>query len=255
MRDREFGVELEFSSNGHKSFGVGDTLYESGFEDWVGTRYERYYHSIGSYRNGYRNIGQDGSELEIRSPILQGRKGFKELKTVLNILNSMGCYTTTMDGLHVHHNAPEFEDNKELVTKLLKSWFNNQDEISKMITPRRVIADSPCPSIRQEHINFFEDSNSHLSSAIHQNLPRGNINLQSLPEHGSIEIRYMEGTLNWDIIESWIRFGQSLLNGVTKRKNPIVKTGSPVILMNRLKTSSKAKTILSEKVMQYHTIY
>jgi hypothetical protein len=258
MRNRKFGVEIEFTSNGLRDVGIAEELVSAGFGHWAGRRIEQWDGYARRNYVYYENIGHDGSELEIRSPILQGEKGFKELRGVVGLLNGLGCYTTGSDGLHVHHDAPEFVDNKELVTKLLKSWADNQSNIEKFIEPSRVLRShsySPCPRINDNQVERFEHSNGNLNTDIRDILPRGNLNCRSLFEHGTVEFRYFEGTLNIEHIESWIRFGQSFLNSVVARKRPIKKADNPVILMNRLRTNKNAKVFLVSKAMSHgHSI-
>lgn len=257
MNDRRFGVELEFHSGGIKNEGVGNALVDAGLQHWVGEKIEREaWHGSFVY---YDKIGSDGSEIELRSPILCGKNGLKELYKVVRTLNEVGCYTTDFDGLHVHHDAPEFVDNEKLVLKLLKSWVNNQEQISKFIEPKRAEKTNhgPCAHLTQDGIDSFEyslNNGARLSNAIAGNLPRGNLNVHSLVEHGTVEFRYHEGTLDWDEIESWINFGQDFLNGVLKRKNPVNETESPVVLLNRLKARKNTREALINKAISFRTL-
>jgi hypothetical protein len=249
MRDRKFGVEIEFDSNGVGNAAIGDEMVSAGFYDWVGEKITRYTYYDENPTHYYDDIGSDGSELEIRSPILQGASGFKSLKKVIDLLNGLGCRTTNLDGLHVHHDAPEFVDNKPMIIKLLKSWEANQEHVSKFVSRNR-LGRGACPQITSDSIYMFENqTRNNLRYQIENTLFRANLNCRSLYEHGTIELRYHEGTLDWDNMESWIRFGQSFINGVVNRKNPIVKAETPVVLLNRLKTSKKAHVNLVQKAI------
>ncbi len=259
MRNRQFGVEIEFSSNGNGNVGVGDALTREGYGQWVGEKVESYDSYYGRYENYYSALGYDGSELELRSPILSGTDGFKQVKGVLEVLNGIGCMTTSSDGLHVHHDCPELVDNKPMLINMLRSWEQNQDHISKFITPLRANrTGAPCAIIQSSHIDNFEsreestDRNWYtnpMQRQIHNTLPRGSVNCQSLYEHGTIELRYLEGTLNWDVVESWIKFGQKFLDTVLSRKSPIPKQENPVVFLNRLKATKKTRVTLVEKAI------
>lgn len=257
MRNREFGVELEFDSNGLEAHGVGELLWKNGFrEEWIGDRtsFVRY---SGEQVASFNGISHDGSEIEIRTPILKGKKGFNDLKKVVNLLRDAGCYTTEVDGLHVHHNAPDYVENKELIVKLLRSWKYNEFNIASFIEEERAGLSlnwddwgdgSPCPTFEMSNVIALENRNNATASDISRSgFERNNLNINSLTKHGSIEFRFHEGTLNWDEIESWIRFGQSLLNGVKRRKTAFPPADNPVILMNRLKTNKRAMEYLSRK--------
>jgi len=257
MKNRAFGVELEFNANGIGASGVANLMIKEGFNhDWLGDSndeccYDDFCDCGGEDR--YSNIGWDGSEIEVRTPILEGPNGFKDLKRLVEVFNRNDFYTTTSDGLHVHHNAPEFVDNKPLIVKLLKSWKYNEQHISRFIDEQRAdwaineTYDSPCPTFTHAAISNYENLfGDHMPGYSH-GFQRNNLNVNSLMEHGTIEFRYHEGTLNWSEIESWILFGQSFINGVVSRKNPIMPADNPVILMNRLKTNNRAKVVLARK--------
>ncbi len=275
MRNRGFGVELEFDTNDIGIWGIGDLLWENGFrEDWVGTRTEQNRNTplLGGCTcqdcrgarearekleedvyHTYDGIGQDGSEIELRTPILSGQKGFNDLKRLIELLNKEGCYTTEADGLHVHHDCPEFVDNKSLIVSLLKSWKYNEHHIAQFIDENRAsIAidddeydESPCPTFTMNALRRFEED-TRTDLRFH-GLGRANINITPLTSKGSIEFRFHEGTLNWDEIESWIRFGQSFINSVVKRQKPLMPAENPVILLNRLRTNGRAKVQLAKK--------
>ncbi len=273
MRNRGFGVELEFDSGGIGIWGIGDLLWENGFkEDWVGTRtqYDRNARNAGGcpcedctrargeefeedFYHTYGGIGQDGSEIELRTPILRGEKGFNSLKKAVNILAEAGCYTTEADGLHVHHDCPEFVGNKPLIVSLLKSWKYNEHHIARFIDEDRAAyaldrdeyEDSPCPTFSMNAVTNFE--NDGRTDLRYHGLGRANLNITPLSSQGSIEFRFHEGTLDWNEIESWIRFGQSFINSVVKRQKPLMPADNPVILLNRLRTNGRAKVQLARK--------
>lgn len=266
MRNRRFGVELEFDSNGLGVEGVGDLLSSNGIgEAWTGQKesYETYY---GEYHHTYSAIGEDGSEIELRSPILEGERGFKELRKVVSLLNNAGCYTTEEDGLHVHHDAPDYRHDKDLVVKLLKSWKNNEHHIAMFVDEARASeslyldewgGNSPCPTFPYSNIyNVEQIQEPDFTNGLYRAgfSVRNNLNINALRRHGSIEFRMHEGTLYWDQIEAWIRFGQSFLNSVKSRKNPVTSVDNPVILMNRLKTNKRARVQLARTAGMAHLV-
>src|SRR5512138_1933860 len=92
--ERGFGVEIEC---GHRDGcdHVRASMQSAGFN------------MRSDYAHGGYNVGYDGSGVEVRTPILRGKEGFRELKRIFKHLNDEGCYVTTRDGMHVHHDAPE----------------------------------------------------------------------------------------------------------------------------------------------------
>ena len=89
MEDRRFGVEIEFASGGLGMSGVARILGEA--FDKAGMR--RWY-----FRD---RMHYDGSEIELKTPILKGNEGFEKLHCVMDTLSNEGCYCTGSDGLHI----------------------------------------------------------------------------------------------------------------------------------------------------------
>jgi hypothetical protein len=242
MVDRNFGVELEFTTNGKGQRWAREILTSEGisWDQW----------------------SFDGSELELKSPILSGREGFKELKKVMDTLRHHGCETTTRhDGLHIHHDAPDYcgFKNKENLVRLVKSWIDNESEIiNQFVMPIRRGRTS-CPPWnynllidlendrytvdRHDQYRDQDDGWDHLLN----NYGRRSLNIDALKEHGTIEIRLHEGTLDFEKAEAWIKFGQKFLNSCIVRKRPIPKLADRNDLLKRIKINKKAHAVLSEK--------
>lgn len=235
--DRKFGVEIECGMPGGY-----DARYRA-VQDLFGFG--------GSYRNadGW-TIGADGSGVELRTPILQGRAGLNTLRKAMDRLKEAGAYVTTADGLHVHHDAPEFVDSPTSCLQLVESWRNNQDAIHEMVAPRRHRSQA-CPRWSN---NYFDVLKQWVESngRNYLSLDRHDLNLLSLDEHGSIEFRLHEGTLDADVAIAWIQFGQKFLHEVLRRVNPIKASATDVALMSRMRLSKKAQAILAEKKRMGH---
>lgn len=234
MRDRAFGVELEFASNG---------LGESG----VVRELRRAFDGVGIRRWAFRNrMHFDGSELELATPVLRGKEGFEKLKLVMDTLLNIGCRTTTDDGMHVHHDAPEFINSIDNCIRLVKSWKANQHLIYQFIDPWRTedSYDGPgnfwaCPEWSNSDVRQLEQRKEipHYS--------RNDLNLLSLSKHGSIELRIHEGTLNYHEAESWIKFGQGFIDRVLKHSMRDSKDATK--LLKKVRVSPTAEKVLIDK--------
>ena len=178
--------------------------------------------------------------VEIKSPPLVGVEGFKELKKVFTLLNNNGFDVDESCGMHVHHDAPDFLEDFSLIERLVKSWMENQEVIDTMVDPYRV---------NNDHCEPWEeyDYNEIVSKQSWNYGPRGALNISSLEYHGTIEIRQHEGTLNYEEAESWIKFGQSFIDSVRGRKNPIPKLSDEELLLKRIKVAKNASKFLSTK--------
>lgn len=250
--DRKFGVELEFDFQGQGTLAVENLLYRNGFSRWA------------------EDVHEDGSEIEISSPILQGAAGFRELKGVMQLLTAHGgnCYRS--DGGHVHHDAPEFIDDPTATERLLDSWVNNRHLIEQFVEASRrnsyVCPPWAAPDIKRfkTHINdppivheysidaimrwrgVDRDRAIKLASCWSGN--RNDLNLSSLGEHGTIEIRLHEGTLDFNVLYPWIKFGQYLLNEALKRKRPIPQLKKPEELLTRCRAAKHPAEALLARV-------
>lgn len=195
------------------------------------------------------SIGSDGSGVEARTPILTGLAGFKELKKGMNLIRSTGGYVTRRDGLHVHHGAEELFGNKDLAVLLVKSWAINSDVIEKFVELRRCGINAYNPRWSDGHIRQLEQVtlNPNYRCGFPPIGPRGALNLGSLEDHGTVELRLFEGTLDYDLAEAWVRFGQRFLNEVLKRKKPLPRYTREDSLLKRVRVSKKVSERLLEK--------
>jgi len=235
--DRRFGVELEFDSNGLGSNGVvrilRDAFDKRGLQRW-------------HFRD---RLDYDGSELELKTPILRGSDGFTKLKVVMDTLSDHGCYATSADGMHVHHDAPEFVNNINNCIKLVKSWKRNRHLIYRFVSPDRFESDYygksnenvywACPEWSDEEIRKMEED----MAIPHWN--RHDINLCSLPYKGSIELRLHQGTLDFDEAASWIQFGQKFIDRVLAHN--MMDSETPEKLLKKVRVSPDAEKVLLDK--------
>lgn len=194
------------------------------------------------------NIHCDGSGVEINSPPLQGQKGFNELKKVMNLLKGAGAYVTEADGMHIHHEAPEFRANKELCRKLLHSWEDNYDAIKTWVADYRHGYYGACARFTKADADHYLDGRGYYGAGFHPHRVGWAVNVGALREHGTIEIRMHHGTLDYDEAEAWIKFGQAFISSVVRGVD--IKCDSTKKLLNVVKATPKAKRILALKEAQ-----
>lgn len=220
--DRRFGVEIEFDSNGLGYNGIDELITNfPSLKEW--------------------SLHEDGSELELGSPILQGANGFKQLKKMMYVLNDVGCFVTHNDGLHIHHDAPEFVNNIDNVIKLVQSWNENEPTIFKFVDEYRRNYGA-CPSWNEYDIETMINERKIISYERHS------LNVVNLANRrGTIEIRLHEGTLDYDEAYSWIKFGQNFIDSVLEEVNSMPNINDPNLLLKRVRISRKAKKILGNK--------
>lgn len=227
--DRKFGIEFEFNI---PSIGIGwenkfgyltNLLDENGFGDF--------------------SIGSDGSEFEVRTPILSGPNGFKRVKNFLELLLSVGAATNYNDGLHVHHDAPEFIGNKNRIVRLVENWVENQSEIFKMVRSDRINS-RPCTSWENITLNLLKTTYGQPNTYF----GRRNLNISSLNNKGSIEVRLHEGTLNYEEVFSWVRFGQAFIAKALEETEEILAAAeNPSALLKKINVSRNASRFITKK--------
>jgi hypothetical protein len=193
----------------------------------------------------------DGSGVEIRTPILQGVDGYEVIRAAMATLKDAGAYVTASDGLHVHHDAPEFVAWPQKCEVLVRSWLANQQAIQQLVAPRRR-GSGHCPPWNDAGLSI-------LGEWIRGDRPyfyasRNDLNLNPLADQGTIEIRLHEGTLDADVAIAWIMFGQRFIHDVLQRTRPLPQTTSDENLLSRLRLSVHARAALIEKRrMNYRT--
>lgn len=226
MRNRKFGVEIEcgFRYGWDAAVNLLRDAAEKGDIDpyW------------------WQNAGEDGTLLETRSPILQGKAGFLELSRVMNLLTENGGYVTTSDGMHVHHDAPDFVEDLDATKRLVHSWVTNRTVIEKFV-PRERRNRGACWPWDQQSLGMLE-----RSTPEHKRLSgtRHDLNIRALDEHGTIEIRLHPGCLDPVKAEAWIRFGQAFLNRCSAVKRPITAVETHDELLNRIRAHSHSRSHL-----------
>lgn len=238
---RAFGVEIEF--------GVDANSFDT--DEWGDLDYEEFLKEF-KFDDYCRNPegwewGEDGTMFEFRSPILQGAAGFAELRRMMKTIRDKGGYVSSEDGLHVHHNAPEFVNSLDRTVQLVRSWNNNIQAIHEMVNPNRHEAWA-CPGWSTHQIErLLHDG----PEAVVFN-ERPDLNIFALSSHGTIEIRLHEGTLNPDVAEAWVKFGQRFIYEVLSQTEDLVYCADDAELMSRLKLSASAQAAIAAKKARGH---
>ena len=235
MSNRTFGVEIECYKPGEidevEQFFIDHNLRSwadmVGYDDSLSTDYE----------NG----------VEIRTPVLRGAAGFAELKHVFGLLNENDFWVDETCGMHVHHGASEFVRDYDLRIKFAKSWCANEHLILNMVAPYR-INNGYCDAwVNGSWGNKLEEYLEDVYEDVYED-DRGAFTFHSLDYHETIEIRLHEGTMNYSECESWILFGQKLIDGVVGRKNAMREITDEELLLKRLKVQKNASRFISRKV-------
>jgi hypothetical protein len=251
--DRTFGVEIEcgtpWDNRGYAEIDYDDPDFcceECAYEDRDDRPTALTYELLrdNGFADWCEDIHSDGTMIEIPGPVLQGEAGLNELRRVLTFLSDRGFYVTSQDGLHVHHGADEFRNNPSLVSRLVESWAANQEHIDEFVDPLRRGNYWACESWHPDKLARFREN---IANGVVGNFGRGNLNTDSIPYHGTIEIRQLEGTLDPDLAVAWVRFGQRFIERVVRDTAPLTCADSAGAFLGQLGLVDSASNVLLRK--------
>ncbi|HWV45470.1 MAG TPA: amidoligase family protein [Nitrospira sp.] len=172
---------------------AADLLSRNGFEHWLD------------------DIHEDGSGVEIPSPILRGPQGLRELRNVMQLLSENGFRAGRADGMHVHHDAPEFTD-EGLLAHTVELWEDNFEHITRFVDPARRGTTWASPRHERGYAERYEEFKKSKKIADLPSWRTCALNIMPLRCHEpNIEIRLHEGTLDFRKAAAWIHFGQAFL--------------------------------------------
>lgn len=213
VSERRFGVEIECGVRNKRPLDIQSLFEDNGLLNW--------------------SVGSDGSGIEARTPILQGEEGFETLWKAMELLTEHEAFTTREDGMHVHHDGPEFIWDIDKQIKLAKSWVYNQAYILDFVDKSKRRMNSYCRLWNET--DLFEMERVKVNP--YQGRGRPSLNLHALQAHGSIEFRLHEGTLDFTQARAWIEFGQALMDFCAKEDEHLPKAKSHQDLLEMVKCS------------------
>ena len=201
---------------------------------------------------------------EIVSPILYGEKGKQQLKAVLEVLRAQDCMVNKSCGIHVHHDVTELMlAGRRIAKKFLKNLCllvtKFEHVIYRLIPYSRQITGFTYPTRFQIGRLMYSSAFSkkllkknivkNVEKDVNYKYSRGNVqrptlegrlgyksqiqrgrysglNLQNIWTRGSVEFRYMQGSLNFSKIWSWVVLTQAVVN-TAEKANSIALTNIP----------------------------
>lgn len=193
-----FGVELECVN------AVSSVIQERATANDLSISYERYNHNDG---HRYFKFVPDGSlqgyaPIECVSPVLQGKRGFSNLKKCCKTLNEAGCSVNRSTGFHVHVGG--IETDKQYV-----NVFRNYQALETIIDTfmsesRRANNSSWCRTLSDHNFMYCETPEDVRRQLGYDRYHR--VNAESWSRHRTIEFRQHAGTTNFEKIQMWVAF-------------------------------------------------
>lgn len=225
-----------------------------------------------------KNIGMDGSGIEIRSPVLKGEAGIEELTAAFNFLIERGSSVTNQDGMHVHHGAKDVAKDYKALFRLVKSWADYTPVINQMVAPRRRTSNMCSHTWNKtnlatlEKICTSEKTVAELEKEYrvlydrwvrggyvgnrpnHVRRPdgiagRGALNISNIhrTNRQTIEIRLAEGMMDVEAAVAWVKFGQSFIDAHMKRVYPLACAQTLDAVFKAIDLDPFARKVLREK--------
>jgi Putative amidoligase enzyme len=207
-----FGVELEFIVARGQSRGmIASAITLAG----VDCRSETYNHNTGGHWKitTDASVGYDAGA-EIVSPVLRGEPGLEALAKVCRVLKNLGCKVNKKCGLHVHVGAREWE--LDAFKRLALIYANAETSIDSFMAPsRRGMANNYCQPVsinrgRLDRAVSMDDIAHAMGQVPGRTNVRGaeryrKLNLMSFWQHGTVEFRQHQGTVEEDKACHWTR--------------------------------------------------
>lgn len=228
--DLTFGVELEcILPRGMSHVTIAAAITAAGVECHA----EMYNHSL---RHGWKVV-TDGSlgdyvhGAEIVSPVLSGDSGFEQLRKVCTALTTAGVKVNKRCGLHVHIGARN--EQLSFFKNLINLYVAAEPAIDSFLAPSRrgpQGGNGFCKSIRVNAARLNDAANlDQVAQAIgqtpgtHEARSRGRyckLNLQSFWQHGTVEFRHHQGTVEANKAENWVRLCLRMALAARKGNTP-----------------------------------
>ena len=272
-QERTYGVEIEIERTANT---VSDRQLVANIEqEFVNAnspasiRFERYNHH--DNRNDRWKIVPDGSlhnGIEIVSPILKGYSGKAQIEAVLTGIRNSGFEVNFRTGLHVHHDARNLTGYQ--IGAIIGTYTAFQDVIDYAVSPSRRDVSRSNGNVSNYCGNFsrqmskFNRNNSTLKSlknvtasqakwtALANEFGSGryvNVNFTSISNHGTLEFRQHQGTLNFTKMWSWIMVTQCIVESVAQKA--VVSFPQPTAtLVAQGKTFPKGSYFRFKRIMQ-----
>ena len=208
---RRFGVEIEFT-------GVNrDTVRQALRSNGIACEVQHYNHRT---QPVWKIVTDSSCGFEMVSPILQGERGFQDLKVVLDTMTQVGCQVNRQTGIHVHLEATDLSLLD--VKHILKRYSDNEQEIDSWFPrSRRGNNNSYCHSIDYYcNLNRLDlQLDGPVSEGARLTAKFCKVNTNHLNGYGTIEFRQHAGSTDYNKVSNWILFLQHFVEQSAKIKS------------------------------------
>lgn len=201
--NRRWGVEIEFTRANPED--VAREMRNRGVECYQ----EGYNHVT---RRHWKVVRDASCGWELVSPPLKGEEGFRQLKIACEALKAAGAKVNRRCGLHVHHDANDFDVNT--FKRLYSLYIRFEGTIDELVPQsRRANNNGYCCSLRTSYVLNRIREARHVEDILNIFGSRYlKLNCQSYRRHGTVEFRQHSGTTEYKKIKNWIILTQAMVN-------------------------------------------
>ncbi len=201
--NRRWGVEIEFTRANPED--VAREMRNRGVECYQ----EGYNHVT---RRHWKVVSDASCGWELVSPPLKGEEGFRQLKIACEALKAAGAKVDRRCGLHVHHDANDFDVNT--FKRLYSLYIRFEGTIDELVPQsRRANNNGYCCSLRTRYVLNRIREARHVEDILNIFGSRClKLNCQSYRRHGTVEFRQHSGTTEYKKIKNWIILTQAMVN-------------------------------------------
>lgn len=233
---RKFGVEFEIVPNYSDVYNSDDVELLHNETEGIIPDY---------WGNTHDGSITDGG-VEVQTPPMMMKRGEDEIEKFCSDITDLGWITDKSCGIHVHLDAADIKDAPTLLRRLFLLYFVLDYSILAMVPkPRRsnvycapldntkasklkrypnrtydkgfdidkIVSTRPTKKdfLEMFYKKKYEDIPDEIRNHYNEARYHG-INFHSLGQHGTVEIRYLEGTLDAHTINNWIALHQHIVD-------------------------------------------
>ena len=176
------------------------------------------------------SLSGDGVCFEVVRPILDGEDGLAQVTRVMDALEALDCTVNRSCGLHVHHDAREW--NVKELRNISRLWVKYETVIDQIMPPsRRGNAGRWCRSNVTSSMprQLAAISRCNTVDDVIQTMSGGSryvkLNLHSKLVHGTVEFRQHSGTVSAEKAVNWIKLTAGFMRSA-ERATRINVTGT-----------------------------
>ena len=176
--------------------------------------------------------GRGAYGMELVTPILKGELDMEKLLNILDVCNEFGTVNRTC-GVHVHI---DITDADVLPLRKLQKFFAKYEHaINGLLSEsRRGNMNGYCRNHFDGHEKLYDvfgsinrkNKRNLISRGVFSN--RGKWNFQNYWEHGTVENRSHQGTLNREKVENWVRLTQAFVEAAFEHRGVVARADDTV---------------------------